>query len=161
MDKISQQLARFESLDVWAIVLDILVDNKELIAEMNRTQLFKGETSEGDKIHPNYFEDDYFKTKGQAMGYAKFKAKIKANPYFSEKGFSTPDFFITGKLVHNMITAYISGRELIIEPEGEAAGFDAKYKNIYGLNEENLSKIREIVYPAMMEKIRKHLGYGL
>lgn len=161
MDKIEQQIKRFSDLDIWDICLKILVKHKKLIAEFNKKQLFKGLTKNNEKITPNYFDDPVFPFGRWKSGeqYAAFKKKIKQNPYYSQKGYSTPDFYITGQLVHDMITAYIQGNELIVGPTGEAADFDDKYKDIYGVNEEGLNQLRELIYPEMMTQIRKQLGY--
>jgi len=161
MNKIEQQLKRFEKLDVWDICLSLLVKHKELIAEFNRTQLFKGLTKNDTKIEPDYLTDPYFPSGKWKSGkqYAIFKRKINKNPYYSQKGFSTPDFFITGTLVHDMITAYIDGDKLIVAPKGEAKDFDDKYKNIYGVNEEGLKRLRKLIYPDLMKEVRNQLGY--
>ena len=158
MDKIIQQAERFKTLDIWGILLKLLMENKELIEEMNRIQLFKGITSEGEKITPSYSDDSFFKSEKHAQGYAKWKEKLNRNPYFTEKGYDTPDFFIKGTIVHDMITASLSGKKITIEAKGKGASFDSKWKNIYGLTRENLDKLIEIVYPPMMVEIRKHLG---
>jgi hypothetical protein len=159
MDKIEQQISRVNSLNIWDIILKELEVNSSLIVEMNKIQLLKGKTSKGENITPTYFDDDYFKSRGQAVGYAVFKSKLDRNPYFAEKGFGTPDFFIKGTLVHDMLTAEIVGDEFIIEPKGKGASFDEKWKDIYGIDDENLGIIREKIFPEMMKAIRKHLGY--
>lgn len=160
MDKLNQQLERFSKINIWDVAINILIEYREEIIQMNRIQLLKGKTTLDQDITPNYKDDDYFDTRSiTPKGYAIFKRKLGANPYASEKSFYTPDFLINGKLVHDALNAIIKGDVIVIEPEGVGATFDSKFKNIYGLNRENMDILTKKMYPKMMQKIKTELGY--
>lgn len=151
---ILEKLEHIAKLDVWDLTLDLLAGMQTEIVNMNKEQMLEGKTSEGKGIEPNYKNDPFFKTELEARRYAIYK-KIKTPN--SKRGFWTPNMFIDGRLVHNQMTAFREGDELVITPTGEAASFDQKYKNIYGLTEENIGNINEKLIPKIQDEVRRYL----
>ena len=155
MGNIVETYNRLKSIDIWAECLDILVLHADEIVQLNKDQLWDGKTSENVDISPNYLNDPYFKSKGHALDYAKWKAKITPN---SKRGFKVPNFYITGKLVYNTLKAYRTKDYFEITAQGEATNIDQKYKDIYGLTKENIEFIKNKVLPELQTRIRKKLG---
>lgn len=157
MGDLNELQKRLDALDIWDECMDLILVEKDNIAELNREQLLKGITSEGVNISPDYLSDPFFKgNKSASKRYAAWKQK-KAHTSKS-KGFLIPDMFITGSVVHNNIRLLKNGDELELTALGRAAGFDAKYKNIYGLTDENLTLVAENVLPYLQSRIKLKLG---
>lgn len=134
-----------KSIDVWDLLTPILKKHETEFLDANREQLISGETNTGEMIRPKYTEDPYFKSRGQALGYARWKHKLEEagqipKPKTGTKHFTAPNFFITG-VVHSNLKMWVTKEGLTFDAEGFGSGFDNKYKNIYGVAEKNRIKI--------------------
>lgn len=156
MNKIEQQIDKFRKLDIWDIILDVLTKHKSEIVAMNLIQLDEGKNKDGDNITPNYLTDPFFKTEQAARNYANWKAKITPS---SKRNYESPNFFITGELIYNVLTAYRDGDSFVIEPQSIAKNFDVKYNGLYGLTGQHLAILKDSILPEVLDNIRIKLNY--
>lgn len=82
---------------ILANVQQTVLRNGEGYIDFIRVQLYAGKDRFGKDIRPNYLEDvgpgKYFKTRKQALAYAKWKSIITPN---KDRNFLTPNLFING-----------------------------------------------------------------
>lgn len=137
------------------VVNDALFQNEYNIIDMNKSQLYDGKDIQGNDIRPLYSQDSFFKTESQAKGYIKWKSKITPNP---RRNPDAPNLFING-FHYSLIGLLKKGRDIVIGVKSQNAitsSIDSKYKNIYGLNSENQSKIdKEIIIPAINDFLKR------
>jgi len=150
------------NLDLNKVIDEVLIDLVPNILDLNRQQLIDGETSTGEMIRPKYTEDPYFKSRGQALGYARWKHKEENEgriPKSDSKYFTAPNLYINGYF-HSLIEAEINETQITIDAHGFGEGFDNKYKNIYGLQPDNLDKIKNKLKdnaPKIQNKLRSKI----
>jgi len=157
-----QLIQNLTNLDVWEELSPILKRHENEFIEANKEQLLSGETNKGEMIHPKYTEDPYFKSRGQALGYAKWKAKLEESgqipkPKSGTKYFTAPNFYIKGNL-HSNIRMKVLKEGLSFDAEGCGHGFDNKWKDIYGVTDANLQLIIDAdMASELVESILKKL----
>lgn len=137
------------------VVNNALFQNEAKIVDLNKAQLYDGKDIFGNDIRPFYSQDTFFKTQAQAQGYIKWKQKITPN---SSRNPDAPNLFING-FHYSLIGLLKKGRDIVIGVKSQNAitsSIDSKYKNIYGLNSENQSKIdKEIIIPAINDFLKR------
>lgn len=134
-----------QSYNAWDILTPSLKKRENEFIEANREQLLEGKTNKDEMIHPKYTEDPYFKSRGQALGYARWKHKLEESgqipkPKSGTKYFTAPNMYIKGNL-HSNIRMVVSKEGLIFDAAGFGQGFDSKWKDIYGVTDKNLNII--------------------
>jgi len=150
------------NIDVWDELSPILKRHENEFIEANKEQLLSGETNKGEIIHPKYTEDPYFKSRGQALAYARWKAKLEntgqiPKPKSGTKYFTSPNFYINGNL-HSNIRMNVLKEGLLFDAEGFGQGFDTKWKDIYGVTDANLKIIIDAdMASELVESILKRL----
>lgn len=146
MDKIEQQITRFNTIDLNKLLDESIFQTQEQLLDLVRSQLEVGVKGTGEAL------DDY-----ASQSYADFKKNVVGSiaPYF------TPDLKLTGSFYSEF---FITTNQLVIDIDSKdykANALEKKYGNsIFNLTKENLDKYaRDVIYPVLMPKIRKHLGY--
>jgi len=146
MNKIEQQIERLNSLDLNKVLDECISETEEELLSLVKSQLEIGIKGTGESLQ-DYAEQSY----------ADFKKNIVGSiaPYF------TPDLKLTGSFYagFNLRTTLL-GVE-IDSSDSKSSQLEAKYgSSIFNLTESNLDKYaKQIIYPILMDKIRKHLGY--
>jgi hypothetical protein len=153
--EIGDLLAKIQSVDFNKLVDECFTELMPEIIELNKDQLLGGLTAEGLMIRPKYTEDPYFKSRGQALGYARWKQKLEDSgqvpkPKKGTKYYTAPNLYIKG-VFHGNILGKVVGEYLEVGAHGFGSDFDQKWKNIYGLTPENM----EIIIPKLFIKITK------
>lgn len=120
---------RVQQIDVFQLMRKALVENEQKIVEMNREQMEVGVTSKGQTIDPTY----------RSAQYAQFKKKIG-----SRSPVGIPNLKLTGSF-HEKMQMEIDDRSYsIYSTDDKERDLTAKYKDIFGLNAENIRKAQEI-----------------
>lgn len=145
---------KIETLDLWSIVKKVILKYEQKILDYQTGQLFDGKTRLNQDIRPYYTEDPYFKTKAAGVAYAKWKQKLTPNP---RRNFKAPNLFINGYF-HSMIELMDKGRYIEIGSKSFGKDFDSKFKNIYGLTDENRMLLKEFILPEIQTEIKRHFN---
>lgn len=142
------------SVDFKEIVIDSAMNEKELIAEFNKAQLWDGVTHEGYEIRPYYSEDPYFKSAQSAERYASWKQKITPN---SRRNKDVPNLFVVGEFYKSIQAK--RERDYIEVTSETTLGkkITNKFDNILGLNEPNLAELSETILPNIITKLKYEL----
>jgi len=148
--------ARFVREQYPEVVIDSIMKNKDKIIEMNQEQLYDGKDIFGNDIRPLYTEDTFFKTEAQAKGYVKWKQKITPN---SKRNPNAPNLFINGYFYRgiDVVRSGVSVFLRSINAGTLGAELSTKYKNTMGLNEKNQAILSNIIYPEIMNFVKRYL----
>lgn len=159
-----QLIRNLTNIDVWEELSPVLKRHENEFIEANKEQLISGETNKGEMIRPKYTEDPYFKSRGQALGYARWKKKLEdagqiPRPKIGTKYFTAPNFFIKGNL-HSNIRMKVLKEGLSFDAEGFGQGFDSKWRDMYGVTDANLKTIVDAdmaseLAKSILEKLQK------
>lgn len=126
--------------------LDIIFENALLsyegeITRLNKENLSKGKTSEGDNIKPDYSPD-----------------------YAKKKGKKTPDLFINGSFYDSIFVTTTNEPELLVTSNLNVKGFELadhlskRYTvNIYGITDQQA----EVIKNKAIKKVIKIFNNGL
>jgi hypothetical protein len=133
------------------LVLDSAMEEKLFIAELNREQLWNGETSNEGTISPKYSQDPYFKSPEAAARYAAWKNKITPSP---KRDIDTPNLYINGTYHRSIYTK--RDKDGITTDSNIALGqkIQTKFKNIKGLNKGSIFKLKPKITPILIDKAR-------
>lgn len=143
-----------EKMSFFDILNNVLKRHLTEIAKLNKDQLWDGKTYRGENITPKYVDDPYFKTKKQALGYAKWKSVITKNP---NRNFNAPNLNIKGVFYGNIYAA-IAGEYIEIGAMGFGENFQTKWKDIFGLTEDHLDLIRAKILPELVVELKNEIG---
>lgn len=154
--KLIDDLKGFNAGDV---LQEIVENNLELLADLQRDQWMEGRGGDGEFIRPYYSENPYFKTPESAKKYAKWKQIITPNPQRPE---DVPNLFINGYL-HSSL--YTSLRQDVFDITSDVdfapKVFDV-HKNAQGLNEEKRLLFAEnITLPEFSKVLKEKTGLEL
>lgn len=144
------KLNKINPIDVFFSIADNM--SKEFLTA-NKDQLMEGKTIFGKDIRPYYSEDNYFKSPASAERYRKWKEKITPNP---KRNPDAPNLFITGKF-HDGFYIKRDGHNFIIDSNDKNTfKIKSKFKNIFGLMQENILKFKNILLKrSWIEIIKK------
>lgn len=157
MATLQEIITRFEELDsqLEQIIVDVLTDEKQHILDLNREQLYDGKNSEGIDLSPTYYEDPYFKSLEQAVGYSDWKDKITPNPRRTQ---GVANLFINGFFYKSIdVTINKDGLRFNSSFDDENEISNKYGGNIFGLDDENKEDLNETANPSMISKIRDFL----
>lgn len=134
-----------------SIIEGVIKDNEHKILEEVRAQLWDGLTGNLTQITPNYLNDPYFETRGQAIGYMEWKQKITPN---SRRRKETPNLFINGYFHGTLTIDYLEGAFLITshDPMGQDIMEKYGYKT-FAVNDEFIKGLKEEVKTKIMERL--------
>lgn len=123
-----------------ALIGDAVVEYEEIIADLNREQLEKGETPEMAPIRPPY----------RNPAYARMKQAKNPKP-----AFKTPDLILTGAFVGSIkVYAFVDSFELRANDK-KTKDLLKKYGAVVGLSPFNIGRVQnEIVKPYLQRKIK-------
>lgn len=136
------------------IVLSLAMDSKPSIVELNKEQMFEGETNDGKDIRPKYSENPYFKSKKSADKYAEWKMKITPG---KRRKKDVPNLFIKGDFYDSI---YAEKTEEYIEPKTNTTlgqKVTSVHKNVLGLNKSSLKIVAENIKEPLINKLRNEL----
>jgi hypothetical protein len=122
------------------IIEEVLNELKDDIAEMNRQQMLRGETSKGGPILPEY-ADSYLKT----------KRKLSQPSYVTL--FKTGDF-------HSSIKTEVTRKRFeLIATDEKTEKLLAKYgEDVLGLNDQNLKIIKDKIADRLNSKFKEAIN---
>lgn len=150
---------RLKGFDLPTEVADSVNETKEAMVSLNRMQLLRGLTKEGEYLSPKYSEDPFFKSKESAKRYAQWKKRIE--PVKTDRPEDVPNLYIIGTL-HGGIEVNANSSEYTFTNTVSFAGkVEGKFKNIYGLTSESKSEtyIPDYLLPAIQKRVTKKLGF--
>ena len=134
-----------KGLDVRVLASQIFESGyiQQAIIDLNTEQLENGTASTGEKILPRY----------RSVSYALQKARM--NP---KAGEGVPDLKVTGSFYGNFRTELRSNILSIYSTDSKANDLEQKYKNIYGLTEDNFKELLDrAILPELLTLIRNEL----
>jgi hypothetical protein len=150
---------RLKSFSLEVEVADSVNETKDEMLNLNRMQLLRGLTKDGDYLSPKYSEDPFFKSKESAKRYAAWKKKIE--PVKTDRPEDVPNLFIVG-VFHGKIDVKANANEYTFTNSASfASGVESKFKDIYGLTPESKSEtyIPDYLLPSVQNRITKKLGF--
>lgn len=150
---------RLRGFDLIAEVADSVNETKEAMISLNRMQLLRGLTKEGEYLSPKYSEDPFFKSKESAKRYAQWKKRIE--PIKTDRPEDVPNLYIVG-VFHSKIDVEANASEYTFTNTASfASGVEGKFKNIYGLTSESKSEtyIPDYLLPAVQNRVTSKLGF--
>lgn len=135
---------RLQTLDIDDLVRQAIEANASKLVTMNRRQMEEGKTREGDLIEPLY----------RSVIYARGKKEL----YGSKAPFRVPDLKLTGEF-HKGMVLEVDDRDYYLYSTDEKAGMLAeKYKNIFGLSDENKQAAKVINTRTLGAMYKKAAG---
>ena len=120
-----------------------VIDVKEQILQMNKTQLREGKNNKGRYIEPRY-SDLYL------------KRKCKLSSYGAPNG--VPDLYLHGDFQGEMDVIVENGQYDIISWDEKNAYLTERYANIFGLTKESKELITPVVTKRFIELYREQLN---
>lgn len=150
-----------KSVDFDKIIDSSFIELSEKILDLNKEQLLAGQTSTGEMLRPKYTEDPYFKNRGAAVRYAIWKKGLEDSGQipksrYGTKYFTAPNLFIKGTL-HGNMRIRPDGQYLDFDADGFGSGFDQKYKNMYGLQDQGIEEINPKLLESITKKYREQI----
>jgi len=136
--------SRLKSLDLDGLKEEAVWINRDAIIKANQSQLHLGETSVGTAITPLY----------RSRSYAEFKSLLSS---YDAPNY-TPDLYLTGDFYKSMQLEVGGGEWDIYSDDNKARDLQLKYKDIFGLDEDNLQKIRELVTKTFVTLLKQKLN---
>jgi hypothetical protein len=136
------------------IILSLTMESEPSIVELNKEQMFEGETNEGKDIRPKYSENPYFKSKKSADKYAEWKMKITPG---KRRKKDVPNLFIKGDFYDSI---YVEKAEEYIESKTNTAlgqKVTSVHKNVLGLNKSSLKILAENIKEPLINKLKDEL----
>lgn len=150
---------RLKGFNLRKEVADSVNETKEAMLSLNRMQLLRGLTKDGDYLSPKYSEDPFFKSKESAKRYAAWKKKIE--PVKTDRPEDVPNLYIVG-VFHGKIDVKANAKDYIFTNTASfASGVESKFKGIYGLTSESKSEtyIPDYLQPAVQKRVTNKLGF--
>lgn len=144
-------------------ISEILNQDSVVLEELQKDQLYAGQTAEGKTLSPSYYADPFFKNPLSAAKYALYKDRLIArthNPIFAPKQYETPNLIVTGKLVYDTIFARTNGnKSLTIDANSPIiANLLSKYREPFGLNQTAWDYYTRVhLVPKLTDKVRNYL----
>lgn len=130
-------------IDLVPIKEQAVIDVKERILQMNKTQLREGKNNKGRYIEPRY-SDLYL------------KVKRKLSSYGAPNG--VPDLYLHGSFQGEMDVIVENGQYDIISWDEKNAYLTERYANIFGLTKESKELITPVVTKRFIELYREQLN---
>lgn len=146
-------------------VVELVVrDQQDTLVSLNKDQMLLGRNTDGKVLTPDYLSDPYFKTREEALFYARMKyrlesqhnARISHPLNYPNKGRNTPNLIVTGPFQDAMRIRLTSDAFFIDSGYNESKEIERKYQHkVFGLSPES----REYFYEKYIKpKIKKHLN---
>jgi hypothetical protein len=138
---------RFRRLELTDVIHNIMSDQRGELVQLNLDQLLGGQAANDQLLTPKFTDDPFFKTRKQALGYAKWKKKLG-----SKAPFNYPDLFING-YTHARLSAAIEKTTIVFKIDVPwAAELKSKYQdNHLGLNTESHDDYQKMFYKELQE----------
>lgn len=127
----------------WDEAAAVARGDSAVLLEVQKDQLYAGQTPEGGYLSPTYSRDPYFKTPGAGARYAKWKASIhprRPASYLKARPEDVPNLIVNGNRFYNHLSCTVTKRQI----RYINAGIDMrpKYGDILGLNAESIAHYR-------------------
>lgn len=149
---ITQAITKLERLDPEKALIDAVVKTKDQYETLNKKQLYDGKTKTGADLSPTYLNDPYFKSREAAQRYSDWKDKITPN---SNRKSGVPNLFINGRYYNSWTTRISRDKIEVQSSDPNAKKIEESFSNnIYGLDDENMSKYRAIIKPLVVADIK-------
>jgi len=147
MDKIEQQLDRFQKLDIWNVVKGVINKEEKVLINLVKEQLTEGETRTGKTKTYSPKSKSYVEMKLN-------KGRIKSSTLPHMNLYNEGDFY-------EQMDAVIKDKAIeIFSNDGKAEKLESNYgSNIYVPNEQRMIQFKVHILPMIQNKIRKQLGY--
>lgn len=137
--EINSNLKKMDTVD---IMVDVLDELSEFIADLNRSQLASGKREDGSDIEPEYTS----------------LTEILKRPKSGLAGVTSHvTLFDTGQF-HKSIFASVFSDEILLDSKDSKLGkLESKYKNILGLTKESTEKLKQKALPLFWNKFYEQL----
>lgn len=122
------------------------------LREVQLSQLWDGQRSDGEDIRPSYTEDDYFKTKESAQRYRDWKQRITPN---SNRNSDAPNLYINGRFYGDIdVVADIDGISTIARTVYASEIMGRYGAGTFGLNPD---RARDVFAEKIIPDLRKNI----
>ncbi len=147
MNKIEEQLNRFQKLDVWEIIKSVVSNEEAVLINLIKQQLTEGETKIGKTKEYSHASKSYVEMKLN-------EGRIKSSTLPHMNLYNEGDFY-------EQLNAVIKEKEIeIFSNDSKAEKLEGLYgSEIYEPNEERMIKFKAHILPVIQELIKKQLGY--
>jgi hypothetical protein len=147
MDKIDQQIKRFEGLDIWDIVKEVINREENVLINLVKEQLTEGETKTGKTKTYSPNSKNYVE-----MKLNEGRIKSSTLPYMNL--YNEGNFY-------EQLSAVIKEKTIeIFSNDGKAKKLEDLYGNeIYIPNEQRMIQLKLHILPIIQKQIREQLGY--
>lgn len=127
----------------WDEAAAVVQSDSAVLLEIQKDQLYAGQTPTGGLLAPTYSRDPYFKKPGAGTRYAKWKAKIhprRPASYLKARPEDVPNLIVNGNRFYNHLSCTVTKRQI----RYLNAGIDMrpKYGDILGLNAASIAHYR-------------------
>jgi len=140
---IAQMTSRWNSIDVVKEASWVVSNNSQKLADLNREQLFKGETRLETDVKPKY-RDKY---------YGVHKQKMNNTP-----SFMTPDLKYTGAFYDGFYVGVRDGGYFLSSIDSKTDVLAEKYKDIFGLSPYSANEARiKFLQKEFIDKLKAYL----
>jgi hypothetical protein len=149
MNKIEQQLARFKNIDVWEIVRETIIQNKEVLIDLVTEQLSKGEIKTGRTAKYELIDgkSPYAEAKS-ALGTYDMSIFPHANLFKEGDFYDGIDAFMHSEFIE------------IVSSDSKAGELESEFTSeIYELNQKRMLILKGYILPIVNKKIRNALRY--
>lgn len=139
---IAEMRRRFERVDITLLTSNAMGESSEDIVQMNRDQMYSGETKDGERITPEYTPLTVF-LKNQE---GKPSDRVTLND--------------TGAFYRAMYLRIIGDTFEITSADGKTSDLVSKYgRDVFGLNAENRARLwREFIQSQVVREIARITG---
>ncbi len=147
-------LKRLQSVDITELTGQIIAENPNAIADINRKQMLQGKDNKGQPLPP-IIGDPWFKKPGADYRYAAFKQKL-----FPETPFGISNFIVIG-VYHNSLSVLRTGPIVRFDASASFAGAIAQKTNnsTLGLNADSQSLAwKTVIKIPLVHRIAPMLG---
>lgn len=147
MDKIDQQIKRFEGLDIWDIVKEVINREENVLINLVKEQLTEGETKTGKTKTYSPNSKNYVEMKLN-------EGRIKSSTLPHMNLYNEGNFY-------EQLSAVIKEKTIeIFSNDGKAKKLEDLYGNeIYIPNEQRMIQLKLHILPIIQKQIREQLGY--
>jgi hypothetical protein len=156
LDNFKSLIDKLTAFDFGQEMTNIVEDNEEKIADLQREQMLEGRGVDGDYIRPFYSENPYFKRPGAALRYAQWKQKITPNP---KRPLDVPNLFITG-VFHDSLFVEVNAPVFEVKTD-VSFGKDvfSVHQNAQGLDEDSRMQFaEEVTLPSIKASLLEKTG---
>lgn len=127
----------WQKLDIYKVIGEIIVENKDLIVDLNKEQLLDGFNADGNRLQS--YRNKYYA-----------RRKFKQNP---KPGEGNPDLFLTGRFFEGFKLELSGDRSFdLFSIDSKYKELTAKYPGVFGLRITKKQELQDAGFTADIQK---------